>query len=212
MKQKIDKKQILLDSFDALKDNWDDNYEEIKKIIVTFFKEDVNVGLEMWDYISNHHNNSDLTLYSKTFSKILEDYTKIVSFSKKSIKDFRKYNAIIESVFIESNSIIYFRSIYVNFLKELITNHLYDDLMFFLDALFKNNTIQHMNMFDDNIIKKLSQESNSSFIIVLLFLFDSIDCSIPEKAQDILYLYIERITNKEYRAKLNAAFISKCLS
>ena len=55
MKSQIDKIQILLESFEVLKEDWENNKFDILKIFDFIFKNSMPVAFEMWDFLLNRY-------------------------------------------------------------------------------------------------------------------------------------------------------------
>ena len=147
MKTQIDKTKIILDSFELLKEDWENNKSDILKLFDIIFKENTSTGLEMWDYLLNRYSNAFWhtdTVEPEAFliSGILCHYIINVDFNSKQIKILRKHTTIIDKVFSNSNFIEEDYNIYSYFLEKLFINNLKADFCYFLDIILTNKRIQ----------------------------------------------------------------------
>jgi hypothetical protein len=213
MKTKKMKTQILLDSFEILKDDFNKNMHEIRKIIEYFFKEDINTAFDMWDFLFSQNlitDSQDKSVVFNFISQILYLFDENdVTLSKKILKDFRKHSLIIDKVFVKSPYIIGSYGYYAVFLRALSRNGLEEDFAYFLDLLMQNKTPQIRGLYNINSdsIDAIIDEPNSFQTVILLATLNQLRPDISsENITQIIYSYFEKITNKLFRAKLNVAF------
>lgn len=211
MKIKNKKAQILLDSFEILKDDFSKNRKEISTILEYFFREDVNIAFEMWDFLltqyttETYDSDSIYYLIPHNLYQFTEDD---IVLTKKILNDFRKHNIIIEKVFSKSQYIRAWYGYYGAFLRALPVNGLEDDFAYFLDLLMQNQTPQIKTYrfgLDSSHINSIIDEPNSLETVILLSTLDHMYYDVSENIINIIYSYVEKITNKLFRAKLNVA-------
>ena len=233
MKTKIDKTKILFDSFEVLKDDWDNNKTDILKLFDIIFKENTSAGLEMWDYLLKE-NILDTISDPYLISGILLSYLLNVNFDSKQIKNLRKHSIIIDNIFSTSSFIKDDYWLYSLFLEKLIKINLIADFAYFLDIIMTNKTPQQpfqagyywtewSKLRDKNLMSNTTSdgyklhkvpEAPPSAVILfeLFFLLKkkrlNINDTKLQEIQNIIYSYIENYSDKTYRAKLNAEFLN----
>ncbi len=182
---KDQKKETLMSSFEMLKENCTENEEAIKKIISEMLKLDKNTAIEMWEYIlkKNAHLIKSTYMYYLTEGIILYG------------------SAVIGQVEIE-NIIIG-----SNILKKGIFKHA---LAFKGNAAeIISNKIKQNELSIANELLELAYNNKYrewTFYNVL----DSVipyEGSITQEAFDLLTMWIEKINNKQEKAKLNLKMI-----
>lgn len=135
---------MLLDSFETLKDDYDENYRQLKDIIVMMFDINEEIGLRLWKQLINdniyHLKSSSYFLSSYPFEEIKK--LKGVEFC---INLIRTDEFIKESLFLNSESYSY--SNYDVFVY--LANHKDYKLLYELLLLAQRNKYCNENIFEN---------------------------------------------------------------
>ncbi|TYQ14665.1 UNVERIFIED_CONTAM: hypothetical protein Cloal_1026 [Acetivibrio alkalicellulosi] len=184
------KKDILLESFNVLKDNYSNNKIKIREIIGKMFSIDIDTSVEMWTYLltKNKHFIKDADeAYGLTEGIIYVAEESIGTAKIGEIiveNEFLKKNIFSESVCVGLNTIgIIKHFLCINNLE--IANELID-----LVYKNKNNRKYSFGEYLEELIDSLKYEEN-----------------LTDDAINILITWGEKVTDSEEKAKINVSLI-----
>ena len=174
------KKQILLDSFDLLKENYSENSSALLDIIEKMVKIDFDISVSMWKYLIEKNPDVLYSGYSFAFSIMYE--------MKKQIGIKRLANLVTSD----------------DFLKKAIFQECGDLSYTPLEIVEYYIKSGNYNMADEllHLIKSNSHDKHSMYK-VLDGVIPEKDSKLSEDAFDFLMGWIDTISNKEECAKLN---------
>lgn len=185
MKISVEKrKMILLESFEVIKDNYVDNKNNISELIGKMFKVDETLAIDMWLYILKKHNS-----FLKSDSYSLAEgliYQAQNNIGKEKIANIVLNNPIIKEACFSKAEFVSVCTV------EIICQ------------IIKQNELNTANE-----LLLLIQNNNNK----RCSLYDVIENAIPfgeeitEEAFDLLNSWINKIDNKEERAKLNVKML-----
>lgn len=181
MKMSSDKKkQMLLETFETLKNNFISNDESLAKLIGKMAKIDIDTAIEMWKYILNKYPS---ILKSSNY------YISVgIMFSiEESIGEVEIYKLIVEDeilkkcVFKDAGRIFFSPVFSIRHYFEINELYIANELL----TLVKNNKHHNSSLYE--ILDEVVPE----------------DCVITGEAFDLLNEWISKVKDKEQKAKLN---------
>lgn len=176
------RKEILLSGFEALSSNYNDNYLEIGEIVGKMIKIDINIAVQMWEYLIKSNPLYVKTQEHESICDNIIGYA-YLNISLMEISEIVISNNMIkESVFSLSGRVTW-AALLIN--PKILSNEL----------LIANELLEMLNA------NKYKVEG----------LFEILQCVIPsrkgnkitDEAFEFLSSWIERVKSKEERAKLN---------
>ena len=182
------KQQILFDSFNMFKDNWEANSDTLTSIIAKIASTDISTAIQMWTYLLTKHSRkikSDSSITSGIFDKIPSEMHEEIA----------NNNFLVEKLFKQACEP--WESV------ELITHFLgipdYTTVARLLDLVKMNSTVTEYNY----------TEYKSSNLSTCLY--EILNNSYNFNDNDIEFLsdWIERVSDNTEQMKLKVLLISK---
>lgn len=187
------KQNLIYESFDALKDVWDEKYEAIRKLIAKMFVMNPHAACEMWLYLLKKYRKrlTDLDQYSEADALVYHMINAMVD------GDVDKERKLAEVVFTnkELYSIIYGKCCSLGYSPSHLISHILisDDsskLLEILSLLRKNRTVESIGL-------------------ILTHAIEYCDAGSVEPCQiEVLENFIAKIPDKMDRAEAFAALLS----
>jgi len=186
MKVSKDKqKEILMSSFEILNGDYYENKQTIEEIIGKMFKLDIDIATQMWEYIltQNHQLLKSSDAYSLTEGIIYVAEKKIGEAEIANIV--LSNNKIKDSVFKLSGDVAY-------------------NAIGIIRSKIENNELSIANELLEIVFANKYKEWS---------LYQVLDCVIPHKdeitqeAFDLLIMWIDKVRNKQEKAKLNVRML-----
>jgi hypothetical protein len=185
------KKEILLVSFNVLKNDYNSNSSKLQEIINKMLPVDIDTAVEMWIYLLNNY--------------------------KHYIKDSIEAYGLTEGIIFSASQSIG----YIKIGEIIVNNDLFKQIVFRQSACVSYNTmfiIRNYILSNDLIIanellelvyknKNSKEHSFGGYIENLFTCFDP-DSSITEEAFSLLQAWIDKIKNEEENAKANVGLLS----
>lgn len=182
------KQQILYDSFDMFKDDWDNNVETLKSTIAKIATIDLSAAIQMWVYLLNKHSRKIKT-ESEITSGILNELP------EESYNEIVETNFIIEKIF--KHACEPWES--VTLISHFLMVPDYYTANKLLELVSMNKTVSEYNYTD----YKSSNLSTCLYkILDRLYNFNDNDI-------EFFSAWIERIEDKNEKMKLKVLMISK---
>ena len=196
------KEEILIESFNILKDDIEENKGSLAEIIKKMIKINLNLAVDMWRFIIvNSHPLLQRNGYGLT-GGIIYEFEKEIGISK-LIEIFKKENDILEGCFLMSEDVYHY--IIFKFLKEGsvdLCNRIFELIL--------------ENRYKDNSFGYYIEEVSSSYVDYLERIgitgWDSdiendIQTEDAQKAMDLILKWINAINDREQKARLNVILI-----
>ena len=192
------KQQILIESFDSFKDDWNTHYDTLTQAISKMSKIDFEVAIQMWEYLLKNNSSSvkaDASITSGIFIELSMDmYSKLINKS-----------SLIENIFTNGCEVFRMSGIMGYLVKTF--NYGVLDILFGYVQKNKNvaETIHHSAIFfsygviDDyetNLSRMLHDVINES-------------SDLCEESVDFFSLWIDKVENKTERLKLSVLLLSR---
>lgn len=179
------KKEILLESFDIIKDNYSDNQCEINALLAKMFKIDVDCATEMWIYLLDKHKDKLSIDGALITSSTIHDAQEILG--REGISNIVVNNEIIKkSCFLISNS--------TYMCDNIISSEIY------------NNNLDTAN----ELLSLIYQNKNKEdcFYNCIKSVIQYYECeSINEQVYELFNVWVNKMDNKEDVAKLKVYLI-----
>lgn len=187
------KKQMLLESFDILKDSWENKSNAIKKIIANMSVCDMSTAMEMWLYVIKRNTKSLTEDSWNLLEGILSDMEDKIGV-KKLAKAVFANPTLVTYIFKENN--------YIGFETEQLLAYLIvkKDNSQLLSALQMIASNPHLGHSGDNIGEIITTAINQ----IDQF---SDDEKIAKSTKEILYDFVSQIENKKERAEASVALL-----
>lgn len=182
------KQQILYDSFDMFKDDWDNNAITLKSTIAKIATIDLNAAIQMWVYLLNKHSRkikTDSGLTSGILGELPEE----------SYNEIAEIDFIIEKIFKQSCEPWESATLICRFL--MIPEYYTANKL--LELVSMNKTVSEYNFTDYK-----SSNLSTCLYKILDRLYNFNDSDI-----EFFSAWIERIEDKNERMKLKVLMISK---
>lgn len=182
------KQQILYESFDMFKDDWDNNVDTLKSTIAKMATIDLSAAIQMWVYLLNKHSRK-----IKTDSEITSGI--LNQLPEESYKEIVDTNFIIEKIFKyscepwESTALI---SYFISKTEYYTANKI-------LELVSTNKTVSEYNYTDYK-----SSNLSTCLYKTLDRLYNLTDSDI-----EFFSTWIERIEDKSEKMKLKVLMLSK---
>ena len=182
------KQQILYDSFEMFKDDWDNNVETLKSTIAKIATIDLSAAIQMWVYLLNKHSRK-----IKTDSEILSGI--LNELPEESYIEIVNNNFLIETIFKHSNEPWESVTLISHFLMEPD----YYTVNKLLELVSMNKSVSKYNCTD----YKSSNLSTCLYKILYgLYILNDNDI-------EFFSAWIERVEDKNEKMKLKVLMISK---
>jgi hypothetical protein len=189
------KKQMIYESFDVLKDSWEEKDTALRKLLCRMYKIDSNVACEMWLYLLKHNksilNNIDESYNASALvGDIIYDITEYDTDKEKALANLIFKNKELYSIIYgECCSIDSYASSMLSYvIASDDTSKLYDIL-----SLLKGNK---------------TNESIGSILTTALENCVDNSLTIPKCQIELLENFVSKIPDKAERAEAFAALLS----
>lgn len=182
------KTQILFESFEMFKDDWENNSSTLKNIISTVVSFDLSASIQMWIFLLKKHDNV-ISVDSNITSEIFE------LFSENQYNAIFDEDIIIESLF--SNACEPWNSIEI--VRYFLRKSDYYNANVILEKISMNNLKSKYNF---------SEYKTSNISTSLYYLIDGL-YSMDNEDMNFLFEWISRVEDKIEQMKLKVLLLSK---
>lgn len=183
MGNSINKKDIILDSYNVLKDDYPSNCDQLCDLITEMFKIDVDLGVEMWVYLLENYDSLDGSIWKQT--GVLARRIPINLFDICG-------SAIASKIIYENKRLrkMLFR----------VSGEVHMDAM---EHFIKTNELSKAN----DLIEDLYNNPNADFGERVYTLINYVSDYMSEPVIDFFVLWSQKAKNKEQKAKMNSALL-----
>ena len=188
------KKQMLLESFDILKDSWEKKWDPIQKIIVNMAVLDMPTAIEMWLYIIERNKKLFPNNSYPLFEGIIHDMNKKMDM-KKIAKTVFAVPILVNYLFKENYDVSYNCE---ELLSCLIIEGDNSQLLTTLQLVASN---PHLGESRDNIGAIVSEA------IKRIPDVKDYGQKVPESTKEVLYDFVSHIEDKQERAEAMVALL-----
>lgn len=179
------KREMLLDTFEILKDDFDNNSSSLSTIIVKMLKIDVDTAVDMWSYL--------LKRYSSKVRDEDEAYYlcgSIMCHGENAIGMEKMGDIVLGN----------------DTLKKALFGQAADEIDLYLCELIINKIdMNDLQTVDEilNLVYNNKYKQNSWYNIMECVIPDDDETQVTEEALELLEMWCDKITDVEERAKLN---------
>ena len=178
------KKEVLLDAFETLKNNYNGNSDALHDLIGKMSKIDLDIAIEMWKYLIT--NNLEVLHSTNDFSFF------VMYEIKQSIGEIPTYSIVVSDNMLKNA--IFHESAFLTPLPTYAIRHL----------IVKNDLSLANELLGLIRTNEYREESLYSIMNVVI----PIDKEITEEAFELLSEWISKVNNSQERAKLNIKMLS----
>lgn len=192
-------KDVLLESFDILKNNFDENYQEIGEIVGKMSAFDISVAMNMWEYILKRYpdfiinnagyiNDDKSWAITSNFLDEMKKYLPLVDISK----ELKSRAMIKEASFLKTAHI---SNSQCEIIAEFIAEEDYEQANELLNFVNLNQSNKGLGM--SMTIGGIYQE-----------IIDNLYNLINEKSVEFIYNWIQKIQDPKEKAKASVRFLN----